>query len=142
MVEPGFKPRQSTPEAKFRFDVFILFLRERLCVSRGGVPAHPGQRKKILAEKARQLMDWTKKNGVIRMSDAMFYHFVLETPRNHSVIVMFTSLQFRSCLIIKSADEFQTLAHSWQHSSAFNSKAFFWRRWILMKALRPSGCFS
>ena len=39
------------------------------------VPAHPGQRKKVLAEKVRQLMEWTKKNGVLRMSDAMFYHF-------------------------------------------------------------------
>lgn len=29
------------------------------------VPAHPGQGKKILAEKVRQLMDWTKKIRVI-----------------------------------------------------------------------------
>lgn len=47
------------------------------------VSAHPGQGKKILAEKVRQLMDWTKKNRVVRTSDAMVYHFVLETPRKY-----------------------------------------------------------
>lgn len=90
-------------------------------------PAHPGQRKKTLAEKVGQLMDWTQKNRVIRMNDAMFNRFVLEKPRNYSVIVMFTTLQkFRLCVTCKLAlQEFQILADSWQFSSAFSNKVFF-----------------
>ncbi|KAM9106672.1 dolichyl-diphosphooligosaccharide--protein glycosyltransferase subunit MAGT1-like [Megaptera novaeangliae] len=90
-------------------------------------PAHPGQRKKILAEKVRQLMDWTQKNRVIRMNDAMFNRFVLEKPRNYSVFVLFTTLQkFRLCVTCKLAlQEFQILADSWQFSSAFSNKVFF-----------------
>lgn len=90
------------------------------------VPAHPDRRKKILAEKTRQLMTWTKKNRVIKMNDATFSHFVLETPRNYSVIVMFTTLQFSSCVICQpAAEEFQILANSWQFSNAFGNKVFF-----------------
>eukprot|EP00069_Balaena_mysticetus_P017588 bmy_10786T0 len=90
-------------------------------------PAHTGQRKKILAEKVRQLMDWTQKIRVIRMNDAMFNHFVLEKPRNYSVIVLFTTLQkFRLCVTCKLAlQEFQILADSWQFSSAFSNEVFF-----------------
>uniref|UniRef100_A0A8D1FI87 Magnesium transporter protein 1 n=2 Tax=Sus scrofa TaxID=9823 RepID=A0A8D1FI87_PIG len=90
-------------------------------------PAHRGQEKKILAEKVRQLTYWTKKNRVIRMNDIMFNHFVLETPRNYSVIVMLTALQkFRACLTCEhAAEEFQILADSWQGSRAFSNKVFF-----------------
>ena len=54
-------------------------------------------------------------------------NFVLEKPRNYSVIAMFTALQrFRSCAPCKLAvEEFQVLAGSWQFSSAFSNKVFF-----------------
>ncbi|EAX07393.1 hCG1657498, partial [Homo sapiens] len=47
-----------------------------------GVPTHPSRWKKGLAKKVSQLMGWTKKDRVIRMSDTMFYHFVLDAPKN------------------------------------------------------------
>ncbi|DAA31113.1 magnesium transporter protein 1-like [Bos javanicus] len=89
--------------------------------------AHPDQGQKVLEEKVRQLMDWTKRDRVMRMNTAAFNHFVLEKPRNYSVIAMFTALQrFRSCAPCKLAvEEFQVLAGSWQFSSAFSNKVFF-----------------
>ncbi|XP_064136009.1 magnesium transporter protein 1-like [Loxodonta africana] len=92
-----------------------------------GAPSDPAQGKKVLAEKVSQLMDWTKKNRVIRMNDTMFYHFVLEPPRNYSMIVMFTALhELRQCVMCKhAAEEFHILANSWQHSSKFTNRIFF-----------------
>ncbi|KAM7245777.1 hypothetical protein CapIbe_002075 [Capra ibex] len=89
--------------------------------------AHPDQGQKALEEKVRQLMDWTKRDRVMRMNTATFNHFVLEKPRNYSVIAMFTALQrFRSCAPCRLAvEEFQILAGSWQFSSAFSNKVFF-----------------
>ncbi|KAB0387145.1 hypothetical protein FD755_002101 [Muntiacus reevesi] len=56
---------------------------------------------------------------VMRMNTTTFNHFVLEKPRNYSVIAMFTALQrFRSCEPCKLAvEEFQILAGSWRFSS-------------------------
>ncbi|KAM9688673.1 dolichyl-diphosphooligosaccharide--protein glycosyltransferase subunit MAGT1-like [Trichechus inunguis] len=92
-----------------------------------GIPSDPARGKTVLAEKVSQLMDWTKKNRVIRMSDTTFYHFVLEPPRNYSMIVMFTALhELRQCIMCKrAAEEFQILANSWQQSSTFTNKIFF-----------------
>ncbi|ELW65985.1 Magnesium transporter protein 1 [Tupaia chinensis] len=91
-----------------------------------GVSTHPTQ-EKVLAEKVQALMSWTELDRVIRMSDAVFYHFLLETPRNYSAIVMFTALhKFRSCVICKyAAEEFHILADSCQRPGAFTNKVFF-----------------
>ncbi|XP_045404230.1 magnesium transporter protein 1-like [Lemur catta] len=92
-----------------------------------GIPTHPAQEKTVLEEKVSQLMAWTKKNRVIKMTDPVFIHFVLETPRNYSVTVMFTVLEeFRSCVTCEeAAEEFHILADSWQHSGSFANKVFF-----------------
>uniref|UniRef100_A0A8C8Y7Q9 Uncharacterized protein n=1 Tax=Panthera leo TaxID=9689 RepID=A0A8C8Y7Q9_PANLE len=37
-----------------------------------------------------------------------------------------------SCVISKTAEEFQILTQSWQHSSAFNSKVFFFFFFVMM----------
>ena len=89
--------------------------------------AHPDQGKKVLEEKVRELMDWTERERVMRMNTTTFNHFVLEKPRNYSVIAMFTALQkFRSCEPCTLAvEEFQILAGSWQFSSEFSNKVFF-----------------
>ncbi|XP_032102832.1 magnesium transporter protein 1-like [Sapajus apella] len=92
-----------------------------------GVFTHPAHGKKVLAKKVSQLMSWTKRDRVIRMSETMFYHFVFDAPKNYSVIVMFTALhEFSSCVACKyAAEEFQILANSYQHPDAFTTKVFF-----------------
>ncbi|XP_042637816.1 magnesium transporter protein 1-like [Orycteropus afer afer] len=93
-----------------------------------GVPSDPAQGNKVLVEKVRQLMDWTKKSGAITMSNTtMFHRFVLEPPINYSMMVMFTVLhELRQCVMCKhAAKEFQILANSWQHCRTFSNKVFF-----------------
>ncbi|XP_064219824.1 magnesium transporter protein 1-like [Aotus nancymaae] len=92
-----------------------------------GVFTHPARGKKLLAKKVSRLMSWTKKDGVIRMNETTFYHFVFDAPKNYSVIVMFTALhEFSSCATCKvAAEEFQILANSYQHPGAFTTKVFF-----------------
>ncbi|XP_060061836.1 magnesium transporter protein 1-like [Erinaceus europaeus] len=92
-----------------------------------GALAHRDNKKMILAEKVRQLMGLTKKNRVIRMNDDMFSHFVLDSPRNYSVIVMLTTLQrFKTCTTCEYAvGEFQNLVNIWQGSGVFTNEVFF-----------------
>ncbi|XP_045154845.1 magnesium transporter protein 1-like [Echinops telfairi] len=93
-----------------------------------GSPSNPALRKKVLAGKVSQLMDWTQASGgVIPMNDTAFYHFVLQPPRNYSVIVLFTALrEARRCdACQRAANEFQILASSPCYSEAFSKKVFF-----------------
>uniref|UniRef100_G1TYN3 Magnesium transporter protein 1 n=1 Tax=Oryctolagus cuniculus TaxID=9986 RepID=G1TYN3_RABIT len=92
-----------------------------------GVPTHPAGGKKMLAIKVNRLTKQAKKDGILRMSNTMFYYFVLEAPRNYSVVVLFTVLdQFRTCtMCAPAAKEFQILVNSWRHPSAFTNRVFF-----------------
>uniref|UniRef100_A0A2K5UC21 Magnesium transporter protein 1 n=1 Tax=Macaca fascicularis TaxID=9541 RepID=A0A2K5UC21_MACFA len=111
----------------WRFWCLLLTIVVALVFVAPGTPTHPARWKKVLAKKVSQLMDWTKKDRVIRMSDTMFYHFVLDAPKNYSVIVMLTALhEFNSCVMCKgAAEEFQILANSYQGPGAFTTKVFF-----------------
>ncbi|XP_036595798.1 magnesium transporter protein 1 [Trichosurus vulpecula] len=91
-------------------------------------PASAFRRKEmVLSEKVSQLMDWTSKRAVIRMNGDKFRRFVKGSPKNYSVIVMFTALEpHRQCLVCRQADEeFHILANSWRYSNAFTNKIFF-----------------
>lgn len=46
-----------------------------------------------LGEKVQQLLDWNAKKSILRLNGHKFKEYVKSSPRNYSVIVMFTALQ-------------------------------------------------
>lgn len=72
-------------------------------------------------------MDMNHKKPVLRFNSNKFRDFVKATPRNYSVVVMFTALApQRQCAICRSAhDEFVIAANSYRHSAAYSNKLFF-----------------
>ena len=57
-----------------------------------------------LADKVSQLMDLTHKRSVIRLNGNKFRDLVRNSPRNYSMVVMFTALSAqRQCAICKEA---------------------------------------
>ncbi len=80
-----------------------------------------------LNDKVQQLMDLTAKRSLVRMNGNKFRDLVRNSPRNYSVILMFTALSAqRGCAICKQAsEEFQTVANSYRYSQHFSNKLFF-----------------
>lgn len=81
-----------------------------------------------LAERVQQMTELSNKRPVIRMNPAKFNEFVKGSPRNYSVIVMFTALKGeRGCSICGAAnDEFQIVANSFRfNSQVYSNKLFF-----------------
>ena len=46
-----------------------------------------------MGEKVQQLLDWNSKKSVLRLNGHKFKEYIKNSPRNYSVIVMFTALQ-------------------------------------------------
>eukprot|EP00095_Tigriopus_kingsejongensis_P001156 maker-scaffold628_size122696-snap-gene-0.36 protein:Tk01156 transcript:maker-scaffold628_size122696-snap-gene-0.36-mRNA-1 annotation:"hypothetical protein DAPPUDRAFT_213631" len=90
-----------------------------------------GQKKKdagkSLDEKVSQLMELSSKRSLIRLNGNKFRDLVRNSPRNYSMVVMFTALSAsRQCAICKQAhDEFQTVANSYRYSQFYSNKLFF-----------------
>jgi len=84
---------------------------------------------KTLEDKVSQLTDLAMKRPVIRMNGNKFRELVRNSPRNYSMIVMFTALSAqRQCSICKQAsDEYHLVANSYRYSPAGGSpnKLFF-----------------
>lgn len=61
------------------------------------------------------------------MNGAKFKDFVKSTPRNYSVIIMFTAMApARQCVICRHAsDEFTIAANSYRYSQIYSNKLFF-----------------
>ncbi|KAG7204958.1 hypothetical protein KM043_005344 [Ampulex compressa] len=80
-----------------------------------------------LTDRVQQLTEMTIKRGVIKFNGAKFKEYVKSTPRNYSVIVMFTAMATqRQCLICRQAnDEFQIVANSFRFSQSYSNKLFF-----------------
>ncbi|ODM95961.1 Magnesium transporter protein 1 [Orchesella cincta] len=81
-----------------------------------------------LGERVQQLTDFSNKRPVIRMNVQKFNDLVKGTPRNYSVIVMFTALSpARGCAICGPAnDEFSIVANSFRfNSQIYSNKLFF-----------------
>ncbi|XP_049859474.1 tumor suppressor candidate 3 [Schistocerca gregaria] len=80
-----------------------------------------------LGERVQQLTDMNLKRSVIRFNGNRFRDFVKATPRNYSVIVMFTAMApQRQCAICRHAnDEFQIVANSFRYSQIYSNKLFF-----------------
>lgn len=80
-----------------------------------------------LADRVEQLTDLSNKRPVIRLNGNKFRDLVKGSPKNYSIIVMFTALSAtRQCAICKQAsDEYQLVANSYRYSPAFSNKLFF-----------------
>ena len=72
-------------------------------------------------------MDTASKRSVVRLNTDKFKLFVKSTPRNYSMIVMFTAMApARQCVICRHAsEEFNIVANSYRYSQLFSNKVFF-----------------
>ncbi|XP_015596119.1 tumor suppressor candidate 3 [Cephus cinctus] len=80
-----------------------------------------------LTERVQQLTEMAVKRPVLKFNGAKFKEFVKTTPRNYSVIVMFTAMApQRQCQICRHAnDEFTIVANSFRYSQSYSNKLFF-----------------
>merc|ERR1711953_713297 len=80
-----------------------------------------------LAEKVQQLVDLSAKRPVIRLNGNKFRDYVRNSPRNYSIVVMFTALSAqRQCAICKQAsEEYQIVANSYRYSQQYSDNLFF-----------------
>ena len=80
-----------------------------------------------LAEKVQQLVDLSAKRPVIRLNGNKFRDYVRNSPRNYSIVVMFTALSAqRQCAICKQAsEEYAIVANSYRYSQSYSDNLFF-----------------
>lgn len=80
-----------------------------------------------LADRFKQLSDMAMKKPVFKFNSGKFKEYIKATPRNYSVIVMFTAMApQRQCQICRHAnDEFVTVANSFRYSQSYSNKLFF-----------------
>lgn len=80
-----------------------------------------------LAERVQQLSDLAHTRAIIKLNGPRFKEYVKATPRNYSVIVLFTAMAAqRQCHICRHAnDEFVIIANSYRLSQAQSNKLFF-----------------
>lgn len=80
-----------------------------------------------LGERVQQLTDMALKKPIIHLNSDKYKQYVKASPRNYSVVVMFTALASnRQCGICRQAsDEFQLVGNSWRYSPNFSNKLFF-----------------
>ncbi|XP_075259428.1 dolichyl-diphosphooligosaccharide--protein glycosyltransferase subunit TUSC3-like isoform X1 [Convolutriloba macropyga] len=96
-----------------------------ICVYIGFSKDTPGT---SLGDKVRMLNELTSKRSFIKLNADKFKSLVRSTPRNYSMVVMFTALApGRGCQICREVlEEYQIVANSWRFSSAYaNSELFF-----------------
>lgn len=67
------------------------------------------------------------KRSVLKFNLQKFRDFVKATPRNYSVVIMFTALApARQCAICRHAhDEYTILANSFRYSQVYSNNLFF-----------------
>lgn len=72
-------------------------------------------------------MDMNAKKSVLKFNGHKFREYVKSSPRNYSMIVMFTALApARQCVICRHAhDEFTIVANSYRYSQIYSNKMFF-----------------
>lgn len=80
-----------------------------------------------LNERVHQLLEMSSKRSLMRFNGNKFRDFVKMTPRNYSVVVMFTAMApQRQCSICRHAhDEFHILANSFRYAHMASSRLFF-----------------
>ena len=102
----GFKTLSTLALAVAALCVFIMPLLSDAS-SKGSKEAN------VLSEKVQQLVELSNKKQVVRLNGNKFRDLVKNSPRNYSMIVMFTALSAqRQCSICKQAhDEYQMVGH-------------------------------
>merc|ERR1719431_289767 len=80
-----------------------------------------------LSERVQQLSDAAAKKPIVHLNSEKFRQLVKGTPRNYSMVVMFTALApSRQCDVCRhAADEYSLLGNSWRYSPSFSNKIFF-----------------
>ncbi|XP_034943827.1 tumor suppressor candidate 3 [Chelonus insularis] len=80
-----------------------------------------------LADRVQQLSSMVATTSALKFNLGKFKEYVKATPRNYSVIVMFTAMTpQRQCQICRLAyDEFIIVANSFRYSPAYSNKLFF-----------------
>nr|CAI5870344.1 unnamed protein product [Callosobruchus analis] len=80
-----------------------------------------------LGERVQQLTDMAGKRSVLRFNGNKFRDFVKASPRNYSIIIMFTAMApQRQCQVCRHAsDEFTIVANSYRYSQSYSNKLFF-----------------
>ncbi|KAF2363253.1 Oligosaccharyl transferase complex subunit OST3/OST6 [Trinorchestia longiramus] len=91
------------------------------------ISCHGAKKELTLGERVQQLTDAAMKKPIINLNSEKFRQFVKATPRNYSIVVMFTALAAnRQCGICRHAsDEFQLVGNSWRYSPSISNKLFF-----------------
>lgn len=85
------------------------------------------QPRSSLSDRVQQLSDLALMRPVIKFNAAKFKEFVKTTPRNYSVVVMFTAMApYMQCYICRHAnDEFVVVANSFRYLQPHSKKLFF-----------------
>merc|ERR1712029_876202 len=98
-----------------------------ILISSAGGQATKKKEAAHMAEKVSTLRDLASRKSVIRFNGNKFREYVKTSPRNYSMIVMFTALSSsRQCMICKEAmDEYTVVANSFRYSTAFASNKVF-----------------
>merc|ERR1712029_692220 len=98
-----------------------------ILISSAGGQATKKKEAAHMAEKVSTLRDLASRKSVIRFNGNKFREYVKTSPRNYSMIVMFTApSSSRQCMICKEAmDEYTVVANSFRYSTAFASNKVF-----------------
>jgi len=80
-----------------------------------------------LQERVEQLLELSSRRPIIRFNNKLFKDLVRGSPRNYSVIIMFTALSsHRGCVVCRQAsDEYSLVANSYRYSQFYSNKMFF-----------------
>jgi len=90
-----------------------------------------GQKKtnvaQTLNDRVQQLLDLNVKKSLLKFNGSKFKELVKATPRNYSVVIMFTAMApARQCVICRHAyDEYLIVANSYRYSQTYSNALFF-----------------
>jgi len=96
-------------------------------LSRIAPSSAPSEPALSLQERVARLLELAAKRPVIRLASRPFRELVRTSPKNYSVVVMFTALQgHRGCAVCRAAsEEFSLVANSYRYSQFYSTKMFF-----------------
>jgi len=80
-----------------------------------------------MSERVQQLTEMANKRSVLKFNGVRFKDYVKSTPRNYSVIIMFTAMApQRQCMVCRHAnDEYTIVANSFRYSQGYSNRLFF-----------------
>jgi len=80
-----------------------------------------------MSDRVQKLTELSAKRPVLRLNGQTFKEYVKSTPRNYSMVVMFTALApQRQCYVCKHAhDEYTIVANSFRYSQSYSNALFF-----------------